>query len=423
MKVILQGILLLIVACTPSVSASAPIVAMPDSVSSERLSNRISTVVVDAATGEPLCRASVFNRKGQMVGLTTDAGVLPYVADEDFPLLVRYIGYEPLSLANPGIKRVSMREDVSELPEVVVNSSVPKALHILGYVREFSTLTTYRDTVVLFREKMVDFMMPTHKNAKFKGWTLPRMLSSRSYYHFRNAEGLDSVSTKFPEHFSWSDWIGITGTIPVPSVLHGVENATDTIYGKWCAKRIWRKSGDRVSLDADVIADTLSRRLVPQLKGFIDNNEIDFRRLDIRYIFDNCDEGAVTADNLSVMSYNIESRGRGRDLQRLFPSRGPAYVDTYVELYVIDKEYIPIKEARKWEKFETGRDDVRLLVPEGLAELPEATRDLIARVEAINDIEARLNTKIDPRIGYHVVQKWDIFSRLKRMGKAFIGIK
>lgn len=381
------------------------------------------TYVVDEATGEPLARASVFDRNGRFLGLTSGKGRLPYASEGDYPLTVRFIGYEPLTVGDASAVRVRMRESVSELPEVVVNSSVPKALHILGYVREYSTLTTYRDTVTMFREKTVDFMIPSNRRSKFKGWTLPRMLASRSYYQFRNDEGLDSVSASFPEHFSWSDWVGVTAdATPIPVSLHGMENATDTLRGKWCFRRIWRKSGDRVYLDADILADTLNFRLVPHLASFIDRKDVDFRRLDVRYIYDNCDDKEATADNLSAMSYNIEAKGRGRNLERLFRSHGPAYVDSYVELYVIDKEYIPIKEAREWEKFAMNGNG-GILVPEGLPELPAPTRELIARVENIDNTEARLNTKIDPRIGHLVVLKWDILSRLKRMAKGFVGLK
>lgn len=387
------------------------------------LADAEGTYVVDEATGEPLTRASVFDHHGQFLGLTSGKGRLPYAPDDAYPLTLRYIGYEPLTVSNAAATKVKMRESASELPEVVVSSSVPKALHILGYVREYSALTTYRDTVTMFREKMVDFMVPSDRHSKFKGWTLPRMLSSRSYYQFRNDEGLDSVSATFPGHFSWSDWVGVTAdATPLPASLLGLENATDTLRGKWCVRRLWRKSGDRVYLDADILSDTLNFRFVPHLVAFIDRKDIDFRRLDVRYIFDNCDGKEATADNLSAMSFNIESKGRGRNLERLFHSHGPAYVDSYVELYVIDKEYIPIKEAKKWESFKAA-GDVGILVPDGLPELPEPTRRLIARVENIDNAKARLNTKIDPRIGHLVVLKWDILSRLKRMAKGFIGLK
>lgn len=377
--------------------------------------------VVDSKTGEPLAKASVFDSKGQFIGLTSSKGIIPYAPESAYPLLLRYVGYEPQTVADRSTPKVFMRESVANLPEVVVNSGVLKALHILGYVREYSTLTTYTDTVMLFREKMVDFMIPEKDVRKFKGWTLPRMLSSRSYYNFRNSEGLDSVSDAFPEHFSWSDWVGVIKAVSIPQTLLNAVNATDTVRGRWTSSRIWRRSGDRIYLDVDILSDTLNRRFVPQLAGFI-KKDIDFRRLDIRYIFENCSDGEVTADNISAMSFNIESQGRGRNLERLFNSKGSPYVETYVELYIVDKEYIPIKEARKWEKFTMDSKGAGIMVPEDIPELPPSAKDLIARVESIDVTDTRLRTEIDPRIGHLVVLKWDILSRLKRMAKGFIGL-
>ena len=62
----------------------------------------------------------------------------------------------------------------------MVESRQQKVMHMLAYVREYSTLTTYTDTVFLFREKMVDFMLNTDPKVKFQGWSYPRILKSSS---------------------------------------------------------------------------------------------------------------------------------------------------------------------------------------------------------------------------------------------------
>ena len=74
------------------------------------------------------------------------------------------------------------KRSVTELPEVLVESRHRNMLHVLAYVREYSTLTTYRDTVFLFREKMVDFMLPANKKTGYRGWRIPRVIRSESYY-------------------------------------------------------------------------------------------------------------------------------------------------------------------------------------------------------------------------------------------------
>ena len=79
-----------------------------------------------------------------------------------FIIMVILAGLAELSLhgrKNEGIQvNGGDVRDVTELPELMVKSGRDKILHILAYVREFSELTTYTDTVALFREKMVDFI-------------------------------------------------------------------------------------------------------------------------------------------------------------------------------------------------------------------------------------------------------------------------
>ncbi len=63
-----------------------------------------------------------------------------------------------------------------DLPEMTVNSRDHQVLHLTGYVREYSTLSTYTDTVLLFFEKTVDFMIPAKNIKNYKGWSLPAYL-------------------------------------------------------------------------------------------------------------------------------------------------------------------------------------------------------------------------------------------------------
>lgn len=121
-----------------------------------------ATVVVDSVTGTPLPRASVFDRIGKLAGIGNDKGELPALSDEDYPITVRFMGYIS-AIVPQAADSIMLRQSVAELPEMVVKSKKRRILHILGYIREYSMLTTYTDTVLLFREKTVDFMIPSKK--------------------------------------------------------------------------------------------------------------------------------------------------------------------------------------------------------------------------------------------------------------------
>lgn len=127
-----------------------------------------ATVVLDSATVQPLPRASVFDRKGKLVGFCSDSGIVPLLDETSYPLVVRVMGYATDEVANPRQKSVILSKIDFDLPEVVVESKKRQVLHITAYLREYSTLSTYSDTVLLFREKTVDFMVPTKKSGEFQ---------------------------------------------------------------------------------------------------------------------------------------------------------------------------------------------------------------------------------------------------------------
>ncbi len=153
---------------------------------------------------------------------------------------------------------------------------------MLAYVREYSTLSTYTDTVFLFREKMADYMLTPDKKVRFKGWSSPRLLACRSYYRFTDARGRDSVSNVSNHHFSWSDWIGTPPASVLPHVLAQSESGSDTIRGKYSATEMWTRNNSRVIVDVDVMADTTSRKWVPNLAGFF-RNDLEFERFRVRF--------------------------------------------------------------------------------------------------------------------------------------------
>lgn len=273
-----------------------------------------------------------------------------------------------------------------ELPEFVYESHKLKALHILAYVREYSSISTYTDTVAMYREKIVDYMLPPRKKSRFRGWKTPRVLSSKSYYRFTNCNGLDSVSNHYNHHFSWSDWVGIPPSFDLPEMLHNAEIAEDTIMGKYSPTEIWRLSNDSIMVSVDVLADTLSRKWVPNMSHiFYDIDSFDQFKMTYRYY--NNGENSLNPLALIEFSYLIESRGRGRNIYLFTHPNEPFFVTTSAEVYMLDKEFIALKEAKKWEKFKITADDFEFFAP---SFTPELSSDILFLINRVNEIDHNL---------------------------------
>lgn len=283
-----------------------------------------------------------------------------------------------------------------ELPELLVVSSKQRVLHILAYVREYSSLTTYSDTVFLFREKMVDFMLPSGKT-KFKGWSLPRVLTSRSYFQFKNKDGLDSVSDVSHHHFSWSDWIGLPSTFKVSPKLKAAQFAADTIRGKYSPTEIWQRNNDSLKLNINVLADTASRKWVPNFSNFF-KNDLNFERFLLNYSYENVITDNISSNELTAYSFNIDSEGRGHGMFRFNKLNESFFVSTNAEVYVMDKEYITSKEAKKWERQKFDVDEIGIYEPAGVPELSPTILALIDRVENLDKDEIKLDFIPDQRM-------------------------
>lgn len=293
------------------------------------------------------------------------------------------------------MRTVEKERPAYTLPELRVENTKYDVLHLLGYVREYSTLTTFTDTVLLFREKTVDFMVPTRRIKKFDGWTQPRVLASESYYHFTDYYGLDSVSDRYAQHFSWSDWVGIPDYARMPERLH-TSIASDTVRGRFGPTAIWHRDEEVVRIDVNVLQDTLNYKWTPALARFI-TDEVDFSNITVRYNYDNVLGDDLWARDLSWMSFDIESRGRGRKLHHDMRnySNEDCRVNTYGEIYIADREYITLAEARKWDKLAPRGEEIGILRPDGVPPLDPKIASLVARVDSLDHKQLRLNEEVD----------------------------
>lgn len=354
-------------------------------------------VVADSLSHMPLPNAALFDRQGRALGVSGNGGEMPEISPDKYPVTVRFLGFREKVVDSAGADTIFLAENPAELPEVLVESRSHKVLHVLSYVREYSTLSTYTDTVFLFREKMVDFMLNNDSRVKFKGWSNPRVLTSKSYYRFTDSQGLDSVSDVSRHHFSWSDWMGLPPVIDMPAGVADLECGTDTLRGKYSPYEIWVKNGSKMAVDVNVLADAASGRWVPGLSVFFRHN-LDFEKFKIKYVYDNASGRSVSPLDLGGYSYNIESNGRGHSMFFFNRRDEPFFVSTYAEVYILDKEYIPVKEAKKWEKRRFDIDAVGIMEAADAPELPASVLALIDRVNNLDRDKVRVDIIPDHRL-------------------------
>lgn len=381
------------------------------------------SIVVDAESYVPVEMVSIFNRSGKMIATGDENGELPDINKGAYPLTLRSLGYADKKVASPKDSIIEMTRMAFDLPEVKVDTRKRPILHLTGYLREISTMSSSSDTIMLYREKWVDFMIPSEKEKHYGGWLEPRILKSKSYYKFTNVDGKDSVSDRINHHFSWSDWLSLPPRVKQPNAIVGSQSVADTVMGLSSFAELWRRDSTKYRVDVDVLADTLRGKWASRLNSRL-WQDLDFKRLLLTFEYSDCDTVYVKPQNIDRMSCYIESMGRGHDMFRfnnLYDNF--LYVTTYVDLVIADREYLTVKDARKKEKDRLFALEEASLVLES-EKLPRDSviNDLIARVNAIDHDQRRLNMELDKRVGSGRLPAPPVYKTKDKIGKALKSI-
>ncbi len=98
------------------------------------------------------------------------------------------------------------------------------------------------------------------------------------------------------------------------------------------------------------------------------------------------------------------------------------FVSTYGEVYVLDKEYITVKEAKKWENRKFDLDKIDIYEPMEAPELQPSIQELVERVNNVNKEGVRLETAPDHRLIGREVVKRNFGHRVLQLLKTATGI-
>lgn len=337
------------------------------------------TVVRDAETEAVLPSASVFDKNGSFVCITDENGMLPDISPRLYPLNVRYLGFLPADVESPAVEEVKLQPSDYELADVEIVSESHNNLHMLGYLRMYSSQEAGADTVFGFKEMIVDYMMPVGKKNKVKGWLSPRVLASREVYRFFNDRGLDSVSGTNDNFIHWN-LAGLTDkSRKLPVKL--VDDATrrDTVMGKYGPKQVWWRIGDKYYAKLDVLADEEGHVLSDSFDSFLGMGK-DVTRKEGLFIFDDEDGSHVgSVAKMDRLTYNFDATMKGRLFKKyLFESDVPVDTHTYGELFIFEKQYLTKDEANDVKKHPPVIREIK--APEGAIPLHPAIQPLFERL-------------------------------------------
>lgn len=339
--------------------------------------------LVDAETKASLPLASITDRSGNVVGMTDKSGVIPDLQKDRYPITFNYMGYASLQILKPIEDDVKMVQQNYELPEIVIIPGSRPLLHLTGYMREVTSVLSSSDSVTIFKESVVDFLVPVEKT-KVKGWNKARELASKAYVRMSNSSGLDSVSTNHEYEFML--WGNRKSLIPsaakIPEKFKEAEMACDTVPGKYYPKIIRWKNRDVTRWHGDALANEKNHIITPwALKLF--GLTTDVTEISENYVFDTPDGDYIRPTDLRQVSITIDMLAKGKLFKKTFDSSSPVNVRTYMELYLTDREFLSEEEGKSLKKETPTIEASDILAPTNATPLHPA---IIRTVERVNSL-------------------------------------
>lgn len=338
------------------------------------------TIIVDANDKLPIVGASIFDAAGTMVGLTlTDGSVPEELGDEYYPLTIQCIGYNMLTVNSKGKSTLEMTERKYDIGEVTITPGDKKVLRLLCYVREYVSLNAYYDdTTTIFMEHMADFLIPVEEKAKFSSTGKARALATRSYTRSVDEEkdtvifstknkssmlfiaSIDSSSIAEPESFKDTD----------------VLPKSYSKSGKYGPKDVYRKTNTTFTRFRDGLADTKDHKMSPtalKLLGF----GMDFTQMYKSCAYHLSGSNTYGPADLISATYALEALGTGKFFRSSNPHKKPVEINSLVEIYVVNRQYLTTKEAKHIKK--NKPEDVKFIIPASAPKLSPSISNIVKR--------------------------------------------
>lgn len=304
--------------------------------------------IIDKVSGEPLAKASVFDKNGKFIAVTDDNGAVPSnITITSYPLNIRYVGYVPQDVISPNEGLIRLEETSYDLPEVVIDSESHNLLVLTAYVRNYITRTTGKDTVISFEEQIVDFMFPMTKKAKFKGWKKARVLAQRTYDWGKNSKRDTVRYTEGSKGQSYS--FNLDDKFILPEAIVAGNAIKEIIPGKYSDKEIWQKRGETYFLEKDGLADFkdhINKPTIAKIMGLTMAMELD----EAKYKFHENGKNQFSPEDVMEAAVNYHINMSGKGIKYAYDTKDPIDLSGYGEMFVIDRAYLTSDEAKELQK-------------------------------------------------------------------------
>lgn len=341
--------------------------------------------IVDANDGSPIAAASLFDNKNNMVGFTWSDGVISNVPETAYPLNVRCMGYEPITIDTPKEQTWRMNTMSYGLDEIVIEPVQRNIMKQTFYAREYFSMIVDKDTISFFHERMAQRFISTSKDSKFKGDTNIDILNSRSYTYQNINKENSNLNDAVLELPSLLEIVFLDDeTLYAPESF--IKSSTETKYhqekGKHGVAVVMRQNKNTFSCMNDALADKKEHSWNPAVLKLIGLN-LDVTQLYQSQGYRINEEGVYEPKDLNEAVLVMDAAGKGRVFRKLFKTDQTVSIRIMVELYVTDREYLSIEEAKEEQK--NPPTTIPFVVPTSAPPLNAFTLQMVKQTNAQSD--------------------------------------
>lgn len=336
-------------------------------------------VVIDAADKSPIIGATVIGNSGIIEGLTDNDGRIT-ISDNELPITVRCIGYEPIP--SSGNDTIAMEAAAYQLKEVVITPIDRPIKRVVCFAREYSSGVTSADTMQYYCEYMAEAFIANGKVKGYRGFDSNPRTKSYNRYARITKNGVDSIFK--PKRgddvteLSWFDFMAFLPAkkvdVPTP-ILQG--STCDTVPGKYGPQFIYRKKNGQFTKTVDVLSNHKNRRWSPFLFKLI-GMTTDITAGSWTFSFADNEANSFGIDEFMSGTFNMHLIGRGKWLKKVFNTKEPIEMDAYLEIYPVEITNLTVEEYKE------ARDDysgIPFQYPDNLQPLSPAIERLIKNID------------------------------------------
>lgn len=338
--------------------------------------------VIDATDNNPVIGATVIDKSGIIMGITDNNGVIAVANINNFPITIRYIGYEPVT-TSADQTTVKLNPSALRLNEIVVTPGDRPIQRVVCFAREYSSGITDTDTIQTYCEYMTVAFIA---DGKVKGYSRsdakPSARGTKRYARIAKNDTDSIFSPKRDDDVTALSWFDLIAFMPDKKITlpEAIKNGaeTDTVAGKYGPKFIYRKKNNLFSKTADVLSDHKNRIWSPfffKLLGM--TIDIDAGSWTLTFA-DNGTESYGIHDFICG-TYNIHLIGKGKWLKSMLNTKHPIEMNTYLEMYPVEITNCTVNDYKEL------RDDysrIPFRYPADIRPLSPAIKALVERIDS-----------------------------------------